>query len=127
GDFMSLKGDSNPYKSQFELGVLFQINTLLSKKDPRWRIDYGVYLEARFTGIKNNQILIDENDETVLQEFPYKLKRSSFETANVLFPLHLEFGHAPKIKEEGKDAYYSFNNKWKGGIGGFFGVKLYSA
>src|SRR5699024_2618703 len=47
GDFMNLKGDSNPYKSQFELGVLFQLNTLLSKKDPRWRIDYGVYMEGR--------------------------------------------------------------------------------
>src|SRR5699024_4493838 len=36
-------------------------------------------------------------------------------------------GHAPKIKGEGKDAYYSFSNKLKGGIGGFFGFKLFSA
>ena len=127
GNFLNQKGDKKPYKAQFELGLMMEFTTMLSKKDPRWRLAYAAHLEGRYIGIKNNQILVDENDVTVLETFPDKLKKSRFEVANLLFPVHLEFGNPPIVKREKEDSYYSFNENLKGGIGGFIGAKLYSS
>ncbi len=127
GNFFNQKGDKKPYKGHFELGIMMELTSMLSKKDPRWRLAYAMHLEGRYIGLKNNQILVDENDVTVLEEFPEKLKKSRFEVVNLLFPVHIEFGNLPLIKRYKDDTYYSFNEKLKGGIGGFIGAKIYSS
>jgi|SRR5699024_2147075 len=127
GNFLKQKGDKKPYKGQFELGLMMEFTSMLSKKDPRWRLAYGMHLEGRYIGLKNNQILVDENDVTVLEEFPDKLKKSRFEVVNLLFPVHIEFGNPPITKRYKDDSYYSFNEKLKGGIGGFIGAKIFSS
>lgn len=123
------------YKSAFSGGFGLYLNTILSRKDPRWRLNYGLNFEAVQLSLKNNLILKDENDRTVAAKFPETLKHSRFQLTNLIFPVHLEFGSAPITYgqedtfvpyNQKRHAYFDTKNKFKVGIGGFFGFKFNS-
>src|SRR5699024_9898442 len=102
------------------------LNTVLSRRDPRWRLEYGLNVEAMTFGVKNNSILVDENDKTVLKAYPQHLKYSNFGMANITFPVQVEFGAAP-VKYTDRKAYYAIHDKFRGGLGAFFGFKVSSS
>lgn len=122
---LNTSGNTNPYKGIFAGGVQFHFNTVLSRKDPHWRLNYGMNAAIEGFSLKDDQILIDENDKTVLKKMPESLSYSRFYTTQVLFPVHIEFGGAP-IAYGDKSAYYAIKDHWRGGIGGFFGFKTIS-
>lgn len=122
GKLMKTTGKENPYKSPLSLGVLFHLNTKLSKENPDWKLDYGLNLEVRYMGIKNNRILEDIDDVTVLEVFPHKLKKSEFQTVNILFPVEVQFGNTDSDIQD----FDEIAGNLKFGLGGFFGFNVSS-
>jgi len=93
-------------------------------KNSNWlRFRYG--FSFQFNGLKpiNNQIFVEQGDETVLQEYPIKLDKSKFRMDNLVFPIHFEVGPSKKIERE-KYFRYSTRNYIKFGMGGYAGFNL---
>ena len=93
-------------------------------KNSNWlRFKYG--FSFQFNGLKpiNNQIFMEQGDETVLEEFPLNLDKSKFRMDNLVFPIHFEMG--PSKKTEGENYFrYSTRNYIKFGMGGYAGFNL---
>lgn len=87
------------------------------------RFKYGVSFQ--FNGLKpiNNQIFVEQGDETVLEEFPLNLDKSKFRMDNLVFPIHFEMGPSKKIERENYFRY-STRNYIKFGLGGYAGLNL---
>lgn len=87
------------------------------------RVKYG--LAIQFNGLKpiGNQYFVTSGDETVLENFPHRLKKAKFRMDNLVLPLHFEFGPSKKVVHE--DYFrYSTINKPSFGIGGYGGINL---
>lgn len=123
GDGQSL--DDSPYKlggSGFvELGWNWQ--TRIFKESNFARLNYGFSFQWNKLDIKNNQVFVQNGDQTTLQDFPFDVKKAKFRTTNLVFPVHLEFGPSSK-KEYDNRIRYSTYNKLKFGIGGYGGVRI---
>ncbi|MCR9183262.1 MAG: hypothetical protein NXH73_10080 [Flavobacteriaceae bacterium] len=93
-------------------------------KNSNWlRFKYG--FSFQFNGLKpiNNQIFVEQGEETVLEEFPLNLDKSKFRMDNLVFPIHFEMG--PSKKTEGENYFrYSTRNYIKFGLGGYAGFNL---
>ncbi len=117
--------DDSPYKiggSGFvELGWLW--NTRLLENSNFVRVNYGLSLQWNKLSIKDNLYLVDNGNETTLEEFPLNLKKSKFRTTSLVIPLHIEFGPSKKETYDDRIRYYTAN-QFKIGIGGFAGVNL---
>ena len=117
--------DDSPYKIGgsrfFEIGWAW--NTRVLDNSNAVRFKYG--LSFQYNGFKptDNMYFVEDGEQTVLEEFPEKLKKSKFRTTNLVFPIHLEFGSSRKIESEDRFRY-STNNKFKFGIGGYAGFNL---
>ena len=117
-------GDS-PYKiagSGFmELGYAWK--TRIFQNTNFWRLKYGFSFQWNKLDIKDNQFLVNNDDQITLQEFPVELNKAKFRTTNLVFPVHLEFGPSKKI--ERKNYFrYSTHNRFKIGLGGYAGLNI---
>ena len=117
--------DDSPYKiggSGFmELGYAWK--TRIFDNTNFWRLKYGLSFQWNKLDIKDNQYLVNTNDEITLQEFPVELNKAKFRTTNLVFPVHLEFGPSKKI-DKGDYFRYSTHNKLKIGLGGYAGLNI---
>ena len=87
------------------------------------RFNYGV--EFQFNGLKpqDNQIFVENGNQTVLETFEVELDKSKFRMDNVIIPLHLELTNSRK--KITKDQYTYFTDPGvKFGFGGFVGLNL---
>lgn len=109
------------YSSRFwEIG--FALKTPLWKKNGL-RLKYGVSYQRNELEPSGNRIFAEVDGQTVLQDFPSYLHKSSFVVHNLVLPIHLEFGPT-KMKHNRKGRYYSTSNQFKIGIGGYVGISL---
>lgn len=105
----------------FEIGWAWK--TRVFERSNWLRLKYGVSFQ--FNGLKpvDNQVFVQEGNETYLTEFDYDLKKSKFRMDNLVVPVHFEFG--PTTKNEYKDRIrYSTAGKLKIGLGGYAGFNI---
>lgn len=93
-------------------------------KNSNWlRFKYGV--SYQFNGLKpiNNQIFVENGNQTILEEFPMKLDKSKFRMDNLVFPIHFEMGPSKKLEY---DDYFRYSTRKyiKFGVGGYAGFNL---
>lgn len=105
----------------FEIGWAWKTRVFTNSN---WlRVKYGVSFQ--FNGLKptDNRYFVEEDDITVLREFPVELDKSKFRMDNLVVPIHFEFG--PSKKSETENYFrYSTNGLFKFGIGGYAGVNI---
>lgn len=119
------KLDDSPYKfggSRFiELGWAWKTRVFKNTNFLRFKYGYSFHIN----GFKpdDNQYFVQQDDQTLLQEFPETLKKSKLTITNLVFPVHFEFGPSKKIE---RDTYfrYSTNRKFKIGVGGYGGFNI---
>jgi len=87
------------------------------------RFKYGVSFQYNGLKPKDNMYFVEDGNQTVLEEFPDKLDKSKFRMANLVFPVHFEFGPSKKIEKE-NSFRYATNNKFKIGVGGYGGFNI---
>ncbi|WP_100614332.1 hypothetical protein [Confluentibacter citreus] len=87
------------------------------------RLKYGVSLQINGLKPTDNQYFVQQGNQTVLENFPYELRKAKLSVSNLVFPVHLEFGPSKRIE---KDNYmrYSTDNKFKIGLGGYGGFNI---
>ena len=109
------------YSSRF-LEIGFTLKTPLVEKNGL-RIKYGLSLQFNELEPNGNRAFTEVDGQTILEEFPNRLYKSSFLVSNLVFPVHLEFGPT-KRKYNLKGGYYSASNQFKIGVGGYIGLNL---
>ena len=113
--------DLNFYSSRFlEFG--FALKTRLTEKNGL-RIKYGLSLQINELEPSDNRFYDEVDGQTVLEQFPTLLDKSSFILSNLVLPVHLELGPT-KRKFNSNGDYYSTSNKFKIGLGGYVGVNM---
>ncbi|MEM7483715.1 MAG: hypothetical protein AAF348_00760 [Bacteroidota bacterium] len=117
--------NDSPYKIGgsrfFEMG--WQWRTRVFPRSNWLRFHYG--FSFQFNGLKpeNNQVFVQNGDQTTLEEFEFELNKSKLRMDNLVFPVHFEFGPSRFRKTE-KSIRYSIENKLRIGIGGYGGFNL---
>ncbi|MGB3608570.1 MAG: hypothetical protein WA775_07910 [Psychroserpens sp.] len=123
GDEQSL--DDSPYElagSGFvELGWLW--STRILKESNFFRVNYGFSFQWNKLNIKDNLYVVQNGDETTLQEFPLNLKKSQFRTTNLVFPVHFEMGPSRKRDYENR-LRYTTDDHFRVGLGGYGGFRI---
>ncbi|GAB1308706.1 hypothetical protein KH5_13890 [Urechidicola sp. KH5] len=123
-----IEGESfndSPYKfwgsRYFELGWAWKTRLLNSSN--ALRVKYGFSFQWNGLKLDDNMYFVENGDETVFEEHPFNLKKAKLNITNVIFPVHLEFGPSRKTQT---DSYvrYSTRNKFKMGVGGYFGFNI---
>lgn len=105
----------------FEIGWAWKTRVF---ENSNWlRLKYGVSFQ--FNGLKptDNRYFVEEDELTVLREFPVKLDKSKFRMDNLVVPVHFEFGPSKRTETE-RYFRYSTNGMFKFGIGGYAGVNI---
>lgn len=105
----------------FEIGWAWKTRVF---NNSNWlRLKYGVSFQ--FNGLKptDNRYFVEEDDLTVLREFPVELDKSKFRMDNLVVPIHFEFGPSKRTETE-KYFRYSTKGMLKIGIGGYAGVNI---
>ncbi|MDR9400203.1 MAG: TonB-dependent receptor [Psychroflexus sp.] len=117
-------GESNydTYPSRyFEIGWEWSHRIL---NEANWlRFNYG--FSFQFNGFKqdDNQIFVENDEQTELQDFNQDLEKSKLRMTNLIFPLHLELSNSQKvIKDDGNITFRDPGFKF--GFGGFAGLNL---
>ncbi|WP_100609942.1 hypothetical protein [Confluentibacter lentus] len=117
--------NNSPYKFGgsrfFEMGWAWK--TRVFDNTNFMRLKYGVSLQINGLKPTDNQYFVQQGNQTILENFPYELKKAKLSVSNLVFPIHLEFGPSKKIE---KDDYvrYSTDNKFKIGLGGYGGFNI---
>lgn len=118
-----------------ELGWVWKTRVF---KNSNWlRFTYG--FSFQWNGLKtNNQLFVKDTELIGDSEPPIvvlvnanefygsptgKLKKSKFRQTDLIFPIHFEFGPS-KRKEYGDYVRYSTKNKFKLGLGAYYGINL---
>ncbi len=119
--------DDSPYSiggSRFyELGWAWKTRVF---NNAGWlRFKYGISFQFNELRPTDNRFLVDQGDQTVLQEGTFNLDRSKFRNDNLVFPIHFEIGPSKK-KETENYVRYSTHKKFKIGVGGYGGFNLVS-
>jgi len=115
--------DDSPYKIGgsrfFEIG--YQFETMLTKSGFA-RLNYG--FSFQFNGLKadDNLYFVEDEDQTVLEEFPFDLDKAKLRMDNLVIPVHFEFGPS-KVEYRKRSAHYNTEN-FKVGLGGYAGLNL---
>lgn len=117
--------DDSPYKIGgsrfFEVGLLW--STRVFKESNILRFRYGFSFQFNGLKPKDNMYLVENGNETFLEEFPENLDKSKFRMDNLVFPVFFEFGPSDKIEKD--DHFrYSTENKFKIGVGGYAGFNM---
>ena len=93
-------------------------------KNSGWlRFKYGLSLQYNGLKPEDNQFFVRNGDQVELQEFDTNLNKSKLRLANLVVPVHFEFGPARR-KEEGDNVGFSTHNKFKIGLGGYAGLNI---
>jgi len=117
--------DDSPYKIAgsrfFEMG--FQWGTRVFKNSNWLRFNYG--FSFQFNGLKpdNNQYFVQDDDQTLLEEFDIPLDKSKLRMDNLVFPVHFEFGPSRFYQSEEK-IRYSIRRQFRMGVGGYGGFNI---
>ncbi len=117
--------DNSPYKFGgsrfFEIGWAWK--TRVFKNTNFLRLKYGYSFQFNALKPMDNKYFVQQDNQTVLEEFPENLNKSKLSITNLVFPLHFEFGPS---KRKDKDTYfrYSTDNQFKIGLGGYAGVNI---
>ncbi|WP_311196055.1 hypothetical protein [Antarcticibacterium sp. 1MA-6-2] len=100
----------------FELGVAWRTRVF---NNSNWlRLRYGISFQ--FNGLKptDNRYFVENEDLTVLEEYPLELDKSKFRMDNLVFPLHFEFGPSYSEKTDW-GRWFSSEDKFRIGLGGY--------
>ncbi|WP_190811276.1 hypothetical protein [Flagellimonas sp. S3867] len=117
--------DDSPYKVGgsrfFEMG--WQWRTRVFRNSNWLRFHYG--FSFQFNGLKpdDNQIFVQNGNQTTLEEFEFDLDKSKLRMDNLVFPVHFEFGPS-RFRETEKSVRYSIQDQVRFGIGGYGGFNL---
>ncbi len=123
-----IEGESlndSPYKlggsGYVELGWAWK--TRLLKESNLLRLKYGFSFSWNKLKLKDNKYLVNNDGQIELEDYPLRADKIKFRTTNLIFPLHLEIGASDKV-ETPNYVRYKTHNKFKFGVGGFFGFNL---
>ncbi len=103
----------------FEIGFGWQ--TMLNKGGSV-RLNYAFSVQMNGLKAKDNMYFVEDEDQTVLEEYQYKLDKAKLNVYNLVIPLHFEFGKS-SINYGSDCAYYDVDH-FKVGLGGYAGVNL---
>lgn len=106
-----------------ELGWAWKYRLL--KESNAVRLKYGFSFQWNKLNVKDNLYFEQNNNETVLAEFPVELTKSQFRVTNLVFPVHFEFGPSRKIERKNYFRYSTYKN-FKIGLGGYGGFRIAS-
>lgn len=117
--------NDSPYKlggsGYVELGWAWK--TRLLKESNLLRVKYGFSFSWNKLKLKDNKYLVNNDGQIELEDYPLRADKIKFRTTNLIFPLHLEIGASDKV-ETANYVRYKTHNKFKFGVGGFFGFNL---
>ena len=105
----------------FEIGMDWK--TRVFNRSNWLRFRYG--FSFQFNGLKptDNRYFVEEEDLTLLEEYPIELDKAKFRMDNLVFPVHFEFG--PSIRRESDSrVWFSDHNQFKIGLGGYAGFNI---
>lgn len=105
----------------FEIGLAWRTRVF---NNSNWlRLRYGVSFQ--FNGLKptDNRYFVENEDLTVLEEYPLDLNKSKFRMDNLVFPLHFEFGPSYSEKTDW-GRWFSAENRFRIGLGGYAGLNI---
>lgn len=105
----------------FEMGLSWR--TRVFKNHNFVRFKYGLSIQYNNLKPTNNRIFVDNGNTTSLEEFPNDLRRSKIRLTNLVVPLYFEFGPYNKVETENY-VRYNTREKFKIGIGGYFGFNI---
>ncbi|TAI46890.1 hypothetical protein [Flagellimonas allohymeniacidonis] len=117
--------DNSPYKIGgsrfFEMG--WQWRTRVFRNSNFMRFHYG--FSFQFNGLKpdDNQVFVQNGDQTTLEEFEFELDKSKLRMDNLVFPVHFEFGPS-RFRESENSIRYSIQNQFRIAVGGYGGFNL---
>ena len=105
----------------FEIGLAWRTRVFEHTNFLRFR--YG--FSFQFNGLKptENRYFVEDEELTILEEYPLELDKSKFRMDNLVFPIHFEFGPSKKI-ESPRSVWFSTHDRFKIGLGGYAGVNL---
>jgi hypothetical protein len=97
----------------FEIGYAW--DTKLFNSTNLFRLKYGFGFQ--FNGLKpeGNRIFVVDGDQTLIEDFDFRVRKNKFRMDNLIVPIHLQMG--------GRENYTGYHN-FKVGIGGFVGANL---
>jgi hypothetical protein len=118
--------NDTPYKVGgsrfFEMGWAWR--TRVFKKSNAVRFHYG--FSFQFNGLKSKDNLyyvVNDQGETVQEEFPSNLNKSKLKLDNLVFPIHFEFGPS-RTRISGNHVKYSLRHQFRIGLGGYGGFNM---
>ena len=103
----------------FEIGYGWQ--TILNKAGSI-RFNYGFSVQMNGIKAKDNRYFVEDEDQTILEEYPYQLDKAKLNVYNLVLPVHFEFGKAT-TQYNSESAYYNLDH-FKVGLGGYAGLNL---
>lgn len=105
----------------FEIGWAWRTRVF---EESNWlRLKYGVSFQ--FNGLKptDNRYFVQNEELTVLEEYPLDLEKSKFRMDNLVFPVLFEFGTSDKhVTDSGY--WFSTEDHFKMGLGGYAGFNI---
>jgi len=108
----------------FEWGLTY--NTRIFKNDNLLHLKYGFsVMYNNICPTDNRYFVLDANNQTNLEVFPYELENSRFKNVYLVAPLHLEFDFSENKSREGNTSF-STHKGVRFGIGGYGGLKIKS-
>jgi hypothetical protein len=118
--------NDTPYKvggsKFFEMGWAWR--TRVFNNTNFLRFHYG--FSFQFNGLKSKDNLyyvVNDEGETVQEEFPFSLNKSKLKLDNLVFPVHFEFGPS-RTRISGDQVRYSLRHQFRIGLGGYAGFNL---
>ncbi|WP_297791881.1 hypothetical protein [uncultured Eudoraea sp.] len=118
--------NDTPYKVGgsrfFEIGWAWR--TRVFNKTNFMRIHYG--FSFQFNGLKSKNNLyyvVNDEGETVQEEFPFDLRKSKLKLDNLVIPIHFEFGPSRKRISD-NNVKYSLKHQFRIGLGGYGGFNM---
>lgn len=118
--------NDTPYKVGgsrfFEMGWAWR--TRVFNKSNAIRFHYG--FSFQFNGLKSKDNLyyvVNDQGETVQEEFPFNLSKSKLKLDNLVIPIHFEFGPS-RTRISGNHVRYSLRHQFRIGLGGYGGFNM---
>ena len=105
----------------FEIG--YEWSTRVFKESNFLRINYGFSFQFNGLKPKDNQIFVQNGEQTELESFEFDLEKSKFRMDNLILPVHLQFGESKTTVLDNGNKRFS-DHSFKVGVGGFAGINL---
>ncbi|WP_025741105.1 coiled-coil domain-containing protein [Aquimarina pacifica] len=117
--------DNSDYKIAgsrfFELGWVWK--TRVFKNTNVLRLKYGISYTSNGLKPTDNRYFVENDNETVLEDFEIELEKSKFRMDNLVVPIHLELGGS-KLEKTEKSIRYHTSDHFKLGFGGYLGANI---